>query len=55
MRTQEEWQIRERELLETTNRYLERARMAERHRDLFNQTLLQILNGQAIITGKNNG
>lgn len=30
MRTQEEWQERERELLETTNRYLERARVAER-------------------------
>lgn len=30
MRTQEEWQARERELLETTNRYLERARVAER-------------------------
>lgn len=30
MRTQEEWQKRERELLETTNRYLERARVAER-------------------------
>ena len=52
MRTQEEWQARERELLETTNRYLERARNAERLRDLFNQTLLQILNGQVITTGK---
>lgn len=30
MRTQQEWQERERELLETTNRYLERARVAER-------------------------
>ena len=30
MRTQEEWQKRERELLDTTNRYLERARVAER-------------------------
>lgn len=30
MRTQEEWKKRERELLETTNRYLERARVAER-------------------------
>ena len=30
MRTQEEWQKRERELLETANRYLERARVAER-------------------------
>lgn len=29
-RTQEEWQKRERELLETANRYLERAREAER-------------------------
>lgn len=30
MRTQEEWQARERELLETANKYLERARVAER-------------------------
>ena len=29
MRTQQEWQDRERELLETANRYLERARKAE--------------------------
>ena len=29
-RTQREWRARERELLETTNRYLERAREAER-------------------------
>lgn len=29
-RTQEEWQARERELLETTNRYLERARKADK-------------------------
>lgn len=30
MRTQQEWQARERELLETTNRYLERAREADK-------------------------
>lgn len=30
MRTQEEWQARERELLETANRYLERARKADK-------------------------